>query len=119
MSQPANLFHPLPDATRAERFDDLLHMPSCRVERIVSHGQASPPGFWYDQDWDEWVLVLAGSAELRLQTEPAPIRLAVGDYLLIPAGVRHRVESTDPAGPTVWLVIHLSQAADGLPPSLA
>lgn len=102
-----NFFDPLPDATLAEQFDDFLRVPGCRVERIVSMGQASAPGFWYDQDWDEWVLVLAGQAELRLEPDPQPVRLAVGDHLLIPAGVRHRVESTDPAGPTVWLAIHL------------
>lgn len=101
-----NLFQPLPDARGGECFDDLLQRPGCRVERIVSHGQASPPGFWYDQDWDEWVLLLSGSAVLRLEPQADAIRLAPGDQLLIPAGVRHRVEATDPAGPTVWLAVH-------------
>ncbi|GAB3381181.1 cupin domain-containing protein [Azotobacter armeniacus] len=105
-----NLFQPLPDASAGECFDDLLSLPGCRLERIVSQGQASPPGFWYDQDWDEWVLLLAGSAVLRLASEPQPIALGVGDHLLIPAGERHRVEATDPAGPTVWLAVHVPGA---------
>lgn len=108
-----NLFRPLPDACAGERFDDLLTRPGCRIERIVSRGQASPPGFWYDQDWDEWVLLLAGSAELRLEERAEPIRLGVGDYLLIPAGQRHRVEATDPAVATVWLAVHMPRAERG------
>ncbi len=107
----ANLFQPLPDARDGERFDDLLRTPGCRVERIVSHGQASPPGFWYEQAWDEWVLLLAGSAALWLDGEAAPRPLAIGDYLLIPAGLRHRVEATAPDQPSVWLAIHLGEPA--------
>ncbi|ACO80673.1 hypothetical protein AvCA_45610 [Azotobacter vinelandii CA] len=107
MPFPRNLFRPLPDASAGERFDDLLSLPGCRVERIVSQGQASPSGFWYDQDWDEWVLLLAGSAVLRLESQSQPIALAVGDHLLIPAGERHRVEATAPHGPTVWLAVHV------------
>lgn len=105
----ANLFQPLPDARRGECFDDLLRRPGCRVERIVSHGQASPPGFWYDQAWDEWVLLLAGSAVLRLASQTEPVQLAPGDHLLIPAGERHRVEATAPSEPTVWLAVHCGE----------
>ena len=104
-----NLLHPLPDASLAERFDALLERPGCRIERIVSQGQSSPPGFWYEQDQDEWVLVLAGSAVLRLEDRTEPVPMGVGDCLLLPAGLRHRVESTDPASPTVWLAIHLDR----------
>ena len=58
--------NPSPDAGDGERFDELLRRPGCRIERIVSHGQASPPGFWYEQAWDEWVLL--SSLELADQT---------------------------------------------------
>lgn len=116
MSAPlANLFQPLPDARAGECFDDLLRRPGCRVERIVSHGQASPPGFWYDQAWDEWVLLLAGHAVLRLASRTAPVTLAPGDHLLIPAGERHRVEATAADQPTVWLAVHCGAAADSHP----
>lgn len=101
-----NLFANLPDASAGECFDPLFERPGCRAERIVSKGQASPPGFWYDQDWDEWVLILKGSAVLRLETRAALISLTAGDSLMIPAGVRHRVESTDATDTTIWLALH-------------
>ena len=77
-----------------------------RIERIVSTGQASPPGFWYDQDWAEWVLVLSGAAGLEFEGEAAPRRLGPGDCVLIPAHARHRVAWTDAHQPTVWLAVH-------------
>jgi cupin 2 domain-containing protein len=84
----------------------LVEGPSLRVERIVSHGHASPEGFWYDQEDNEWVLVLRGRARLRLADADSPIELAPGDYLAIPPHRRHRVEWTTPDEPTVWLAIH-------------
>jgi len=101
-----NLFVDLPTSLAAEQFTALLTTPHLRIERIVSTGQASPPGFWYDQDRAEWVLVLAGSAGLMIEGEAAPRVLAPGDYLHIPAHTRHRVEWTDAAQPTVWLAVH-------------
>ena len=59
-----NLFSPLPPAGLEEHFELLFAGGACRVERIVSHGQASPPGFWYEQAEDEWVVLLQGCAEL-------------------------------------------------------
>ena len=107
-----NIFSPLPDAAHDERFDDLLTRPGCRIERIVSHGQASPPGFWYEQDWDEWVLLLAGGAVLGFedfaQARAWRVEMRAGDYLLIPKGQRHRVESTDPTAATIWLAVHIT-----------
>lgn len=103
-----NLFADLPDDTAREQMLTLLTTPGLTIERIVSSGQASPPGFWYDQARDEWVLVLAGAALLRFETEPEPRRLNPGDYLYIAAHARHRVEWTDPDRPTVWLALHFS-----------
>ncbi len=77
-----------------------------RVERIVSHGHTSPPGFWYDQPRHEWVALLAGAAALRFEGDGAPVELRPGDSLTIPAGRRHRVEWTTPDEPTVWLAVH-------------
>src|SRR5690242_3679746 len=101
-----NIFDPLPDATAQEQFTELLRTDAVKIERIVSRGQASPPGFWYDQARNEWVLVLAGSAGLRFESESAPRVLRRGDYIHIPAHARHRVEWTDAHEPTVWLAIH-------------
>jgi cupin 2 domain-containing protein len=103
-----NLFSPLPDAHAAESVDALLTRPGLRIERIVSQGQASPPGFWYDQHETEWVLLLAGAARLRFADEPDARLLAPGDWLEIAPHRRHRVDWTDPGGPTIWLaVFHL------------
>jgi len=77
-----------------------------RLERIVSTGHATPPGEWYDQDRDEWVVVLRGRARVRIEGEAEDRRLSVGDHLLLRAHVRHRVEWTDPTAPTVWLALH-------------
>ena len=101
-----NLFAELPDARAAEQFTTLLARPGLRLERIVSHGQASPPGFWYDQAEHEWVLVLAGAARLRLEGAAEALLLRRGDCLDIPAHTRHRVEWTDPDEATVWLAVH-------------
>lgn len=76
-----------------------------RIERIVSTGQASPPGFWYDQDEHEFVLVLDGAAGLRFEDEDAARRLTAGDWAMIPAHRRHRVDWTCPDAATVWLAV--------------
>lgn len=95
-----------PDAAAQEVFETLLRRPGLRIERIVSHGQASPPDFWYCQPQAEWVAVLSGSAGLRFADEDAPRVLRAGDFVEIPAGCRHRVDWTDAAEPTIWLAIH-------------
>ena len=109
-SSTTNLFADLDRDSTAEAFTALLSTPNLKIERIVSHGQASPPGFWYDQDWAEWVVVLAGSAALLFEGEPAPRELVPGDHVHIPAHRRHRVERTDACAPTVWLAVHYAQA---------
>ena len=76
-----------------------------RIERIVSHGQASPPGYWYDQDQDEWVLLLEGAARLRFENREPPLELGPGSHVHIPAHVRHRVEWTAPGRRTLWLAV--------------
>ncbi|MBC8288870.1 MAG: cupin domain-containing protein [Planctomycetes bacterium] len=100
-----NLLHPLPDDLSEEVVETLLQARSVRVERIVSHGQASPSDFWYDQSEDEWVVVLTGAARLQFEGEE-PMPMKSGDALLIPAYRRHRVEWTAPDEPTIWLAIH-------------
>jgi len=93
-------------ALRGEIVDALVQTPGIRIERIVSTGQVTPPGQWYDSGRDEWVALLAGAARLRFEDEPGERTLAPGDWLRIPAHARHRVEWTDPARPTVWLAVH-------------
>ena len=100
-----NVFADLPQRLEAELIEKLLDTDSLSVERIVSRGQASPEGFWYDQDTHEWVILLSGCARLLLEGGKA-ITLGPGDYLNIPAGRKHRVEWTAPDENTVWLAIH-------------
>jgi cupin 2 domain-containing protein len=77
-----------------------------RIERIVSAGQVTATGEWYDQPWDEWVALLQGRATLRYE-DGRVVGLGPGDWLWIPAAVRHRVEETSAEPPCVWLAIHL------------
>lgn len=100
-----NILADLPDSTD-EIFETLLEKPGVKIERIISSGQATPAGEWYDQAGDEWVVLLSGSATLMIEGETSPRRLAAGDYLLLPAGCRHRVEWTDPEVKSVWLAVH-------------
>ena len=106
MADTGNLFADIPAQPASEQITTLLTSPAVRIERIVSRGQASRPGFWYDQAQAEWVIVLAGCADVRLEGDAAATRMQAGDYLHIPAHRRHRVEWTDPAQATVWLAVH-------------
>jgi cupin 2 domain-containing protein len=100
-----NLFSGIPSQLQEDLFTELLGTGTFRIERIVSRGQASPPGFWYDQETAEWVLLVSGSATLCFE-DGRLIDLKPGDHLLIPRHVRHRVERTDPEKETVWLAVH-------------
>jgi cupin 2 domain-containing protein len=106
MVVPANIFANIPATLADEHFTALWSTATVRVERIVSNGHASPPGFWFDQSDAEWVLVLRGAAAIRFEGQVDPVVLKHGDYLYIPARARHRVEWTDPDQVTVWLAIH-------------
>ncbi|VVE16743.1 cupin [Pandoraea eparura] len=105
-----NLFAGLPssrDPNATEQFTTLLARPGMRLERIVSTGQASPPGFWYDQAQHEWVALLTGGAGLAFADTPGQtLVLKPGDAVTIAAHRQHRVEWTTPGETTVWLAIH-------------
>ena len=104
-----NLFSGLPvmpaRPVGEELFTELLARPGGRIERIVSTGQCSPPGFWYDQPEGEWVVVLRGAARLRFADETADRPLGPGDWVEIAPHRRHRVEWTAPDEVTVWLAV--------------
>jgi cupin 2 domain-containing protein len=101
-----NLFGEIPADLPEELVDVLCASQHLRIERIVSHGQASPPGSWYDQEWHEFVLLVSGRARLEFADGSPPIELAPGDWLDIKAHTRHRVAWTDPVQNTVWLAIY-------------
>ncbi len=99
-----NLFAALPTNLESEVFEDLVGNESIRIERIISKGHASPADGWYDQDENEWVVVLQGSGTILFEGGNE-IRLKVGDYLNISAHKRHKVTWTDPNKTTIWLAV--------------
>jgi cupin 2 domain-containing protein len=101
-----NLFQQIPGHIPQEIQEVLLATDAFRLERIVSRGQATPPGEWYDQEGHEWVILLSGSAGLRFAGETAIRVMQPGDYVHLPAHCRHRVEWTDPGRDTIWLALH-------------
>ena len=109
----SNLFAGLPGREPAERVDVLAEGAGARIERIVSTGQATAPGQWYDGELHEWVVVLRGRARLRFEGAPDAVTLEPGDHLTIPAHRRHRVEWTDPTQATVWLAVHYREGEGG------
>lgn len=102
-----NLFANIPGEIPEEIAEEIFRKQDIRIERIVSRGHSSPQGFWYDQETDEWVVLVSGSATLRF-SDGRQIDLAPGDYLFIPRHVLHRVERTDPERDTVWLALHFA-----------
>ena len=103
--QAGNLFAGIEAQLPQELQETLVTAGAVRIERIVSQGHASPEGFWYDQDESEWVVLLSGSAGLRIDGRPETLELKPGDYINIPAHVRHRVEWTAKDQQTIWLAV--------------
>jgi len=105
----------LPENLPEEKFEVLLETPAFRLERILSKGHATPEGQWYDQDWDEWVLLLQGQARLAIEGRNGETFLHPGDALLLPAHCRHRVNWTPPDTITVWLALHYGRGSTSKP----
>lgn len=99
-----NLREDIPATLPEELLGELVRGRHVRVERIVSRGHVSPPGFWYDQDEHELVVLLAGRARLELEGQ-GEVALGPLDWLHIPAHVRHRVTFTEPGADTLWLAV--------------
>lgn len=100
-----NIWAAIPDQLPDELTEILTAAEGVTIERIVSRGHCSADGFWYDQDCNEWVLLLKGRAGLSFEGRPAAIELTAGDYINIPAHVRHRVAWTAADAETVWLAV--------------
>jgi cupin 2 domain-containing protein len=105
-TKSGNLRRDLPERGAAEVFDVLLERPTLRIERIVSTGQATPEGEWCDQANDEFVLLVSGTARLRIEGETEDRALEEGDWIFLPAHCRHRVTWTQAAPPTISLAVH-------------
>lgn len=99
-----NLFGDLPTQLDSELVDTLAANEHVRIERIISTGQRSPDGFWYNQAENEWVVVLKGEAVLTFEGGGS-LTMRSGDHVLIPARKKHRVESTSLDEQTIWLAV--------------
>jgi cupin 2 domain-containing protein len=100
-----NIYNVPTQLPTTELFETLLDRDNIVIERIVSQGQTTPPGKWYDQDRHEWVILLQGEAELSYE-DNSRIKLSKGDYLFIRAHQKHRVEYTSVRPICIWLAIH-------------
>ncbi len=105
ITRAENIFAALPQKLRNEDFLTLFEGPAVKIERIVSQSHASPPGFWYDQAHNEWVMLVRGSATLEFANGEL-VDLKEGDYLAVPPHVKHRVRETAPE--TIWLAVHMT-----------
>lgn len=93
-----NIFDP-----DAEHITTLIETAQLEIQKIVTSGQKSPDDFWYDQECDEFVVVMQGSAVIALEDQQ--LQLQAGDFLYIKAHERHQILSSDPNKVTVWLAI--------------
>lgn len=99
-----NIYDSIPAELKSELFEQLVDSGTVRIERIVSKGQESLASGWYDQDENEWVLLISGAAILSFG-EDESVTLKAGDYINIPAHKKHKVEWTDPDRETIWLAV--------------
>jgi cupin 2 domain-containing protein len=104
-----NLFDIAAELPPEEVVELLATGEGVRIERIISTGQSMPPRDWYDQEQDEWVVLLQGEAVLT-DANGESLRLRAGDFRFIPAHRRHRVDYTSANPPCIWLAIHATMA---------
>lgn len=103
-----NIFKIIPKNLPQELTDILLKDNTVRIERIVSRGHNSPKDFWYDQNENEWVILLKGDAVLIFKEKEKDeiLKMKEGDYINIPAYKKHRIEQTSKNEDTIWLCIY-------------
>ncbi len=99
-----NIFQALPDTTKEEIIEEIINSGNCRIERIISEGQSSPEKFWYEQDENEFVILLKGAAVIEFP-DNTETPLAEGDYIFILKLMKHRVKETSATSKTIWLAI--------------
>lgn len=112
-----SLLKPLPDASAGEVVETLAAGPGFRLVRIVSRGQVSDEGFWYDQAEAEWVMVVSGCGRIAIEGESTDRVLGCGDVLMLPAHCRHRVTMTSLDAPTIWLALFMEPEGARAAPS--
>jgi len=101
----SNIFESIPKDLKDEFFQELVKKDSLKIERIVSYGHTTTEFEWYNQDSDEWVILLKGEAILSFIDED-DVRLKAGDYINIAAFKKHKVSWTLPNEESIWLAVH-------------
>ncbi|MDR2007096.1 MAG: cupin domain-containing protein [Acidaminococcales bacterium] len=100
-----NIFECFQGNNGKEITEELFRLKEGRVARIISTGQKSAPGFWYEEKEDEWVIVLLGEGEIEWPDGRRKF-LKAGDWLFLPALEKHRVAYTSACPPCVWLAVY-------------
>ena len=121
-----NIFAKIPKKLSRELFNTILSKKNIKIERIISKNNITPKGKWYNQDKNEFVILLKGSAELlffpdkkypndtkqeilhnvtkqEILHKGHKIKMKKGDYINIPAHIKHRVDKTGKK--TIWLAV--------------
>ena len=100
-----NIFTKIPKELKDELFEDILSQPNIKIQRIISQGHTTQEFDWYDQDSDEWVMLVKGAAVISFENEDN-VELEVGDYINIPAHKKHKLSYTSQDEKTIWLAVH-------------
>jgi len=98
----------IPKKLSRELFNTILSKNNIKIEKIVSKNHITPKGKWYSQNKNEFVIILKGSAELlffpyKKYPKGHKIKMKTGDYINIPAHIKHRVDKTSKK--TIWLAV--------------
>jgi cupin 2 domain-containing protein len=101
--EKCNIFEEIIIDKTEEIFFEIFKNETIKIEKIVSNGQTSPKNFWYEQEQNEFVLLLEGFAILEF--EDKVVELKKGDCLNIKAKQKHRVKFTSLTEPTIWFAV--------------
>ncbi len=107
-----NIYSHIPEELHDELFEEIAQGGAFTLERIISKGHTTPEGKWCDQEKDEWVVLLKGSAGILIEGEEQAVSLNPGDYMYLPAHQRHRVEWTQSDTETIWIALHYQSKVD-------
>lgn len=99
----SNFFDKISENISKETFETIVQSNNVKIERIISP-PSTEKGGWYDQEENEFVLVLKGDAEMLFENTEK-IKMKEGDYIIIPAHKKHRVEKTSEKEETIWLAV--------------
>lgn len=100
-----NIYKNIPSDIPEELFEIISEKDNIKIERIISDGHSTPDDYWYDQDKDEFVILLKGNAVLLFENDER-VDLSEGDYVVIPKHCRHKVLNTSKETKTIWLAVH-------------